>query len=78
MLPLLLALPLKLCPRVYFDEALWQELDRFKSQYDYAEHGSNRAKHKELLSNRIIDSIAIAGTPEESYSPLSENYRHGC
>ena len=56
----------KTVPKEYFDEALWQELDRFKSQYDYAEHGSNRAKHKELLSNRIIDSIAIAGTPEEA------------
>ncbi len=55
----------KTVPKDYFNEALWCELDRFKAQYDYAEHGSNQAKHKQLLTDQIIDAIAIAGTPDE-------------
>ena len=62
----------KTVPREYFDEALWDELACFKSQYDYAEHGSNQAKHKALLTDRIIDAIAIAGTPEEAVPRFQE------
>ena len=62
----------KTVPREYFDDALWDELDRFKSAYDYTEHGSNEAKHKELLTDRILDAIAIAGTPEEAVPRFQE------
>lgn len=62
----------KTVPREYFNDTLWEELDRFKSQYDYAEHGSNQAKHKELLTDRIVDAIAIAGTPEEAIPRFQE------
>jgi len=55
-------------PKEYFDEQLWEELARFKSHYDYAEHGSNKAQHKALLTDRILDAIAIAGTPAEAVS----------
>jgi len=53
-------------PREYFADDLWEDLARFKASYDYQEHGSNEAKHKALLTDRIIDAIAIAGTPEEA------------
>ncbi|MFQ5635776.1 MAG: LLM class flavin-dependent oxidoreductase, partial [Gammaproteobacteria bacterium] len=53
-------------PREYFDDGLWADLERFKASYDYREHGSNEAKHKALLTDRIVDAIAIAGTPEET------------
>lgn len=56
----------KTVPQKYFDETLWDELKNFKSSYDYAEHASSEAKHKELLTDRIVDAIAIAGTPEEA------------
>ena len=52
-------------PRKYFSDQLWNELAAFKSGYDYYEHGENLAKHTELLTDSIIDGIAIAGTPEE-------------
>lgn len=62
----------KTVPREYFNDQLWDELDRFKSQYNYAEHGSNQAKHKALLTDRIIDAIAIAGSPEEAIPRFQE------
>lgn len=62
----------KTVPKEYFDEQLWQELDTFKSNYDYAEHASNDARHKALLTDRIIDAIAIAGTPSEAIPRFQE------
>lgn len=59
-------------PREYFDDDLWDDLTRFKASYDYREHGSNEAKHKALLNDRIIDAIAIAGTPAEAIPRFNE------
>lgn len=56
----------KTVPKEYFAEDLWDDLDRAKAQYDYSEHASNEAKHTSLLTDRILDAIAIAGTPEEA------------
>ena len=56
----------KTVPREYFDDELWDELDYFKSHYDYTKHGSNDSSHKDLLTERIIDAIAVAGTPAEA------------
>jgi len=53
-------------PREYFADDLYEELQRFKAAYDYQEHGSNDARHKALLTERIVDAIAIAGTPDEA------------
>jgi 5,10-methylenetetrahydromethanopterin reductase len=53
-------------PRDYFSEQLWDELAAFKSGYDYYQHGENLAKHTELLTDRIVDGIAIAGAPDEA------------
>ncbi|MFB3154361.1 MAG: hypothetical protein ACE10I_07805, partial [Candidatus Acidiferrales bacterium] len=32
----------------------------------YYQHASSAAAHKELMTDSILDSIAIAGTPEEA------------
>ena len=56
----------KTVPREYFSDELYGELQQFKSAYDYAEHGSNQAAHASLLTDRILDAVAIAGTPEEA------------
>lgn len=56
----------KTVPREYFDDELWDELTYFKSNYDYTKHGSNDSSHKDLLTERIIDAVAIAGTPAEA------------
>lgn len=59
-------------PREYFDDDLYEELVRFKSQYDWAEHGNNEAKHTALLTDRIIDAVAVAGTPEDAVPRFRE------
>jgi len=51
----------KTVPREYFRDELWQELDEFKARYDYFEHGSNQARHRELLTDTILDAISISG-----------------
>lgn len=56
----------KTVPQQYFDAQLWQELAHFKAHYDYAEHGSPTAKHRALMTESILDAVAIAGTPEEA------------
>lgn len=59
-------------PRQYFDDQLYEELARLKSEYDYAEHGSNTSRHKEFLTDRILDAIAVAMTPEEAVARFQE------
>jgi 5,10-methylenetetrahydromethanopterin reductase len=59
-------------PREYFADDLWEDLARFKAAYDYREHGSNEARHKALLTDRILDAIAIAGTPDEAVPRFRE------
>jgi 5,10-methylenetetrahydromethanopterin reductase len=59
-------------PRSYFADALWEDLAAFKSQYDYAEHGRNEARHAALLTDRIIDAVAVAGTPDEAVPRLRQ------
>jgi alkanesulfonate monooxygenase SsuD/methylene tetrahydromethanopterin reductase-like flavin-dependent oxidoreductase (luciferase family) len=59
-------------PREYFSDGLWNDLARFKAQYDYAEHGRNEARHAGLLTERIVDAVAIAGTPEEAVPRLRQ------
>ncbi len=60
----------KTVPREYFDDELWEELTYFKSHYDYTRHGSNDSSHKDLLTERIIDAVAVAGTPAEAVERL--------
>lgn len=59
-------------PRSYFSDGLWEDLTAFKAQYDYAEHGRNEARHAALLTDRIIDAVAVAGTPEEAVPRLRQ------
>lgn len=53
-------------PREYFPDSLWEDLALFKSKYDYYQHGSNLADHTDLLTDRILDGIAITETPEQA------------
>lgn len=62
----------KTVPREYFHDALWQELDEFKKGYDYFEHGSNQARHRELLTDTIVDAISISGTPADAVPRFQE------
>ncbi len=62
----------KTVPRAYFDHDLYQELERFKAAYNYAEHGSNESEHGNLLTDRIYDAIAIACSPAEAVERFRE------
>jgi len=53
-------------PREYYPDQLWTDLAAFNAQYDLYDHGEKFAKHNELLTDRIIDGIAVAGTPDEA------------
>lgn len=44
---------------------LHADLKRMKEEYDYSQHASSAATHTELITPRIVDAIAIAGTPDE-------------
>lgn len=42
------------------------DIRAMKERYDYFEHASQGARHKELMTDRIVDGISISGTPEEA------------
>jgi 5,10-methylenetetrahydromethanopterin reductase len=67
----------KTIPRAYFDDALWEDVEKFKSGYDYIEHGSNRSRQAELMTDRILDAIAVAGTPAEAVTRFRELAKMG-
>jgi 5,10-methylenetetrahydromethanopterin reductase len=59
-------------PREYFADEIWNDLARFKAGYDYAEHGRNEARHAALLTDRIVDAVAVAGAPAEAIPRLRQ------
>lgn len=52
-------------PKEEMPPDLWTELAAMKKQYDYFQHVSPQAPHKELVTNSILEAIAVAGTPAE-------------
>lgn len=52
-------------PRDQMPAALWDDLHRLEQAYDFHQHGSATAPQAALITDRIVDSIAIAGTPAE-------------
>lgn len=54
----------KTIPRSYFDDGLWEDVERFKAGYDYLEHGSTASRQASLITDRMLDAIAVAGAPE--------------
>jgi 5,10-methylenetetrahydromethanopterin reductase len=59
-------------PAERMPEGLREDLRRVKEQYDYARHASGDAAHAVLITDRIIDAIAVAGTPDEAVPRLRE------
>ena len=59
-------------PQEEFPEDLWADLKKMKEQYDYFQHASSSAGHTDWMTGRILDSIAIAGTPEEAVPKFQE------
>jgi 5,10-methylenetetrahydromethanopterin reductase len=59
-------------PREHLPPDVWEDIRQMKERYDYYEHGSATASHAELLTDRALDAIAIAGTPEEALPRFRE------
>ncbi|MBA3246010.1 MAG: LLM class flavin-dependent oxidoreductase [Actinobacteria bacterium] len=59
-------------PKEDMPEGVWEDMRAMKEQYDYFEHASSQARHQELLTDRVVDAIAIAGTPEEALPRFRE------
>jgi 5,10-methylenetetrahydromethanopterin reductase len=57
-------------PREEMPEGLWSEIKRMKDRYDYYQHADAAAKHKEFVTDTILDAVAVAGTPDEVASRL--------
>ena len=53
-------------PKEDMPEGLWEDLHIMKQEYDYQQHGSMDAKQADLITDRILDAVAIAGTAEEA------------
>jgi 5,10-methylenetetrahydromethanopterin reductase len=51
---------------------LREELRRMKEGYDYFQHAAADASHAELITDAILDAVAVAGTPEEVIPRLRE------
>lgn len=52
-------------PQTVMSPELLSDLGKLKEGYDYYEHASPGAKHGGLVTDRILDSMVIAGTPAE-------------
>ncbi len=57
---------LALLPEGSLSEELMADLDRVRENFDYQEHGRRAADHTRYVTNRILDFVAIAGTPDEA------------
>ena len=59
-------------PREDIPDALWEDLHIMKQKYDYQQHGNMNADHADLITDRILDAVAIAGTAEEAVPRFKE------
>ena len=59
-------------PKEDIPEELWHDMKNMKENYDYQQHGSMNSKQTELITDRILDAVAIAGTPEEAVPRFKE------
>ncbi len=59
-------------PREDIPDDLYADLKRMKERYDYQRHGDMNAEHAGLITDRILDAVAIAGTPEEAVPRFRE------
>ncbi len=59
-------------PKADIPEDLYEDLRIMKERYDYQQHGSMDADHARLITDRILDAVAIAGTPDEAVPRFRE------
>jgi 5,10-methylenetetrahydromethanopterin reductase len=49
---------------------LAEEATALRKRYDYLDHGAPGARHRALLTDRVLDAVAVAGTPNEVVARL--------
>jgi 5,10-methylenetetrahydromethanopterin reductase len=59
-------------PQDELPPGLHSQIAIMKERYDYFEHTRSDATHSELVTDEIVDAIAIAGTPEEAVPRFRE------
>jgi 5,10-methylenetetrahydromethanopterin reductase len=59
-------------PRELMPDEFWADLDAFRTEYDSYQHGRTSAPHATALSERLIDTLTIAGTPAEAVPRFRE------
>ena len=64
-------------PAELLDPGLLEDIRTMKERYDYYAHTSTAAPHAELVTDRIIDAVAIAGTPADVIPRLRELHAVG-
>ena len=59
-------------PKDDIPSALYEDLAVMRAGYDYQQHGNMDANQASLITDRILDAVAIAGTPDEAVPRLTE------
>lgn len=59
-------------PREHVPAEVWDEIRQMKERYDYYAHASSAAPHRELVTDRILDAVAVAGAPDEAAARFRE------
>ncbi len=62
----------KAVPHDDLPAGLLQDLQVMKEKYDYQQHGSMDAAQAGLITDRILDAVAVTGTPDEVIPRLRE------
>jgi 5,10-methylenetetrahydromethanopterin reductase len=59
-------------PTVELPAELVDDLRRLRSSYDYGRHGYADAEHQRLLTDSVMDAVAVAGTPAEAVARFTQ------
>ncbi|MFQ5737813.1 MAG: LLM class flavin-dependent oxidoreductase [Acidobacteriota bacterium] len=57
-------------PDSYISPQIREDVGRLKEQYNYYKHASSEADHRALVTDRLLDAVAIAGTPRQAVPGL--------
>jgi uncharacterized membrane protein len=51
-------------------EGVHEDLRRLRDAYDYAQHGDATASHQELITDPVLDAVAISGTVDDALARM--------
>jgi alkanesulfonate monooxygenase SsuD/methylene tetrahydromethanopterin reductase-like flavin-dependent oxidoreductase (luciferase family) len=53
-------------PAEELPDALLEEANELRTRYDYYQHAHGEAQHRHLVTERMLGTVSIAGTPAEA------------